>query len=135
MSLVAVSVNSETCKQKGCGREAVYAKGPMAGYCSPCWSAIRRGQAQPGQPLTPKPASTPAAAKPAPPRGGAAGRVRGVLKDVEQAVVELDRARAAELKAADAYRAAKRRVAAAEQRIAQVRSVLDQAIAGGPTDA
>lgn len=133
MSAVTVSVNSETCKQAGCGREAVYAKGPMAGYCSPCWSAIRRGKAQPGQPSTPpppKPAPAPTTIRP-----GAAGRIRGVLKDVEQAVVELDRARAAELKAADAYRCAKRRVAAAEQKIAAVRAVLDRAIAGTDADA
>lgn len=118
MSAVAVDVNSATCKSAGCGGEAAWARGRYAGLCLTCGADAKRRFRQSVR------ASAEAAAAP---------RVRGVLKDVERAVAELDLARAAELKAADAYRAARKRVAAAEERVNAVRAVLDQAIAGTGT--
>ena len=70
-----------------------------------------------------------------PEEGPAATRVRGVLKDVEHAVAELDRARAAELRAADTYREAFGELAAAEAKVNAVRAILDRAIDGDEPDA
>lgn len=132
MTAVAVNVDSRDCRSPGCPREAHYAKGPMAGYCTACWSTIRRGQnrtqpvAAPAPVATTSPTSTPPADDTRP--------LRSILKDVDAALVDLDKARAAELRAADTYRAARRRVDEAKQKVNQIRAILDRAI-DGPDDA
>lgn len=136
MSAVAVDVNSATCKSAGCGGEAAWARGPYAGLCLTCGADAKRRFRQSVRAsaarMTPEERSE-RTRKGNVAKAAAAPRVRGVLKDVERAVAELDLARAAELKAADAYRAARKRVAAAEERVNAVRAVLDQAIAGTGT--
>ena len=141
MSAVAVSIDSRDCKTPGCAGEAAWARGPYAGLCTACTATQKRRlsaiQRENAARTTPEERSARAHRGHETRRSDhpSAPRVRNVLRDVEKAVTALDRARAAELKAADAYRAARRAVADAEQKVAAVRAVLDQAIAGEPEDA
>lgn len=140
MSAVAVNVNSADCKTNGCGGEAAWSKGPYAGLCTACGAIaktrFRQSVRAAAERMTPEERSARTRkGNEAKAKGPAATRVRGVLKDVEHAVAELDRARAAELKAADTYRDARKRVAAAEAKVNAVRAILDRAIDGDEPDA
>jgi len=143
MSAVAVSIDSRDCKTPGCAGEAAWARGPYAHLCTACAATARRRISETSRAsaarLTPEQRSERArivVAAAAAKRSStpSAPRVRNVLRDVEKAVTALDRARADELKAADAYRAARKRVTEAETKVAQVRAVLDQAIDGTAGD-
>lgn len=143
MSAVAVKIESRDCKTAGCGGEAAWSRGPFAYLCTSCAAIQRKRLSQVSRDaqarLTPEQRSANSAAGHAAGHAarysGSAPKVRSVLKDVEQAVVALDKARRDELKAAEAYRAARKAVAAAEQKVNAVRAVLDQAIAGEAPDA
>ena len=130
MAAVAVSVDSRDCKTAGCGGEAAHARGPYAGLCLACTATQRRRlsaiQRAGAAKLTPEQRSERARAggmtKAA---GPAAGGLRTVTKQLEQAAVALDRARAAEAKAMQAARDARAARVAAEERIAELRRDLD----------
>lgn len=137
MSAVAVNVNSADCKTAGCAGEAAWARGPYAGLCTSCAAVAKRrlsaSVADAAAKMTPEQRSWRSAKGNQGRRKAespAASRVRSVLRDVEAAVVELDKARAAELAAAETYRDARQRRTVAEEKVAAVRAALDAAIAG-----
>ena len=117
MTAVAVSVDSRDCKTPGCAGESMHARGPYAGLCLACTavqrkrlSAIQRESSAQVPPETRREnarvGGLASAAVRTPPT-----RLRGVTKQLEQAAVALEKARAARV--------------GAEERIAELRRDLD----------
>ena len=130
-----VKIETRDCKTPGCAGEADARMGPYAGLCTSCTSIARKRlaaiQREASAKMTPEQRSERARAANQARHAPAASGVRDAMRTLERAIAERDKVRAVELKAADTYRDARKRAAAAEQKVTEARAALDRAIDGG----
>ena len=130
-----VKIETRDCKTPGCAGEADARMGPYAGLCTSCVAIQKRRlsavHTEAAKSITPERRAERARAGAVARHAPAAGTVRDAMRTLERAIAERDKVRAVELKAADTYRDARKRAAAAEQKVTEARAALDRAIDGG----